>query len=182
LGDLATALLFDTDGRLWVGHREGAGLIVLKPQPASSITAGDQVLTLRPARRGKAAHSADQGVRLPVAPGDVCQFTTADGLAGTIVGGISQSSDGRIWIATNGGLTEFIDGRFRSYTTALGLSNPAVWTPVEDRDGNLWLGSRTGATKITWSGLTTFGKADGLGSLLITSIIENRRGELCSIS
>src|SRR5207247_2061395 len=59
LGDLATALLFDTDGRLWVGHREGAGLIVLKPQPASSITAGDQVLTLRPARRGKAAHSAD---------------------------------------------------------------------------------------------------------------------------
>jgi ligand-binding sensor domain-containing protein/two-component sensor histidine kinase len=181
LGDLVTALLYDTEGRLWVGHRGGAGLIVLKPQPATSITAGGELVTLRLARCGKAAHSPDQRVRLPVAPGDVCQFTTADGLAGIIVGGISQSSDGRIWIGTDGGLTEFIDGRFRSYTTALGLSNPSIWTPVEDRDGNLWLGSRTGATKITWSGFTTFGKADGLGELRITSVIENRRGELCSI-
>ena len=182
LGDLLTSLLFDNEGRLWVGHRGGAGLIVLKPQPAASITAAGELVTLRLARCGNAAHSADQRVRLPVAPGDACQFTTADGLAGMIVGGISQSSDGRIWIATSGGLTEFVDGRFRSYTTALGLSNPAVGTPVEDRDGNLWLGSLIGATKITWSGFTTFGKADGLGNLRITSIIENRRGELCSIS
>src|SRR5207244_9823706 len=101
---------------------------------------------------------------------------------GMIVGGISQSSDGRIWIATSGGLTEFIDGRFRSYTTALGLSNPAVGTPVEDRDGNLWLGSTTGATKITWSGFTTFGKADGLEKLFITSIIEDQHGALCAIT
>ena len=182
LGDLVTALLYDTEGRLWVGHRGGAGLIVLKPQPATSITAGGERFKFRLARCGKAANSPDQRVHLPANPGDVCQFTTADGLAGILVQGISQSSDGRIWIATSGGLTEFIDGRFRSYTRALGLSNPAVWTPVEDRDGNLWLGSRTGATKITWSGLTTFGRADGLGGLLITSIIENRRGELCSIS
>ena len=181
LGDLVTSLLYDTEGRLWVGHRGGAGLIVLKPQAATSI-AGGELVTLRLARCSKALHSADQRVRLPAAPGEVCQFTTADGLAGILVQGISQSPDGRIWIATNGGLTEFIDERFRSYTTALGLSNPAVWTPIEDGDGNLWLGSRTGATKIAWSGLTTFGKADGLGSLHITSIIETRRGELCSIS
>jgi ligand-binding sensor domain-containing protein/two-component sensor histidine kinase len=182
LGDLVSALLYDTEGRLWVGHRGGAGLIVLKPQSATSIAADGELLTRGLARCGKAAHSPDQRVRLPVAPGDVCQFTTADVLPGTIVVGISQSSDGRIWIATSGGLTEFSDGRFRSYTTALGLSNPSVGTPVEDRDGNLWLGSLTGATKITWSGFTTFGKADGLENLLIVSIIENRRGELCSIS
>ncbi|HEY3027961.1 MAG TPA: two-component regulator propeller domain-containing protein [Pyrinomonadaceae bacterium] len=182
LGDLLTSLLFDNEGRLWVGHRDGAGLIVFKPQPATAITAGGELVTLRLARCSKAAHSPDQGVRLPVVPGDVCQFTTADGLAGMIVKGLSQSSDGRIWIATSGGLTEFVDGRFRSYTTSLGLSTPAVGTPVEDLDGNLWLGSTTGATKITWSGFTTFGKADGLGRLFITSIIENRRGDLCSIT
>jgi len=182
LGDLATGLLCDTEGRLWVGHRGGAGLVVLKPQPATSITAGGELVTLRLARCATAARSLDQRVSLPVAPGDVCQFTTADGLAGIIVMGISQSSDGRIWIATSGGLTEFIDGRFRSYTKVLGLSNPAILASVEDQDGNLWLGSWTGASKITWSGFTTFGKADGLGKLFITSIIENRRGELCSIS
>jgi ligand-binding sensor domain-containing protein/two-component sensor histidine kinase len=182
LGDLVTSLLCDAEGRLWIGHRGGAGLTVLKPQPAASVTAFGELNQLRLARCGKAAHLPDQRVPLPATPGDVCQFTTADGLAGILIQGISQSSDGRIWIATDAGLTEFIDGHFRSYTTALGLSNPAVWTPVEDRDGNLWLGSRTGATKITWSGFTTFGKGDGLGKLLITSIIENRRGELCSIS
>src|SRR5437867_4112354 len=36
LGDLVTGLLYDTEGRLWVGHRGGAGLIVLKPRPAAS--------------------------------------------------------------------------------------------------------------------------------------------------
>ncbi|MEP6913709.1 MAG: two-component regulator propeller domain-containing protein, partial [bacterium] len=180
--NLITALLYDAEGRLWVGTRGGAGLIVLKPQPAASVTADTERVTLRPARCGNAANSPDHSVRLPSAPGAVCQFTTADGLAGRIVIGISQSTDGRIWIGTDGGLTEFIGGRFRSYTTELGLSNAAVGTPVDDRDGNLWLGSRTGATKITWSGFATFGRADGLGALRITSIFENRRGELCSTS
>ena len=182
LGDLVTALMFDREGRLWVGHRGGAGLVVLRPQPATSITARGEQLKLRLARCGPVAHSPDQRVHLPANPGDVCQFTTADGLAGILVNGISQASDGRIWIATSGGLTEFSDGRFRSYTTALGLSNPEVWRPVEDRDGNLWLGSLTGATKITWSGFATFGKADGLTNLGTSSIIEDRRGYLCSIS
>ena len=182
LGDLVTALMYDTDGRLWVGHRGGAGLIVLKPEPATSITAGGELLKRRLAGCATDAHSPDQRVRLPDAPGGVCQFTTADGLADMVIGDISQSSDGRIWIATNRGLTEFIDGRFRSYTTALGVSNPSVRTSVEDRDGNLWLGSRTGATKITWNGFTSFGTADGLGNPSITSLIENERGELCAVS
>ena len=182
LGDLVTALMSDTEGRLWVGHRGGAGLIVLKPEPATSITAGGELLKPRLAGCATDAHSPDQRVRLPVAPGGVCQFTTADGLAGMLIWGIAQSSDERIWIATSGGLTEFIDGRFRSYTTALGVSDPSVRTPVEDRDGNLWLGSLTGVTKITWSGFTSFGKADGLGNPRITSIIENERGELCAMS
>ena len=182
LGDLVTSLLYDTDGRLWVGTRGGAGLIVLQPQSSASVTAGSETVPLKLAQCARAPHSLDQRVRLPDAPGEVCQFTTADGLAGMIVTGISQSSDGRIWIGTYGGLTEFIDGGFHSYTKALGLSNPSVWTPIEDRDGNLWLASRAGATKITWSGLTSFGKADGLGTLRTTSIFENRSRQICSIT
>ncbi|HEV8368601.1 MAG TPA: two-component regulator propeller domain-containing protein [Pyrinomonadaceae bacterium] len=182
LGDLVTALMYDTEGRLWVGHRGGAGLIVIKPEPATSITVGGELLKRRLAGCPMDAHSPDQRIRLPDVPGGVCQFTTADGLAGMIIGGIAQFSDGRIWITTSGGLTEFIDGRFRSYTSALGVSNPSVRRPVEDRDGNLWLGSLTGATKITWSGFTSFGTADGLGNPRISSIIENERGELCAMS
>ncbi|MEP6568350.1 MAG: two-component regulator propeller domain-containing protein [Acidobacteriota bacterium] len=182
LGDLLTTLLFDREGRLWIGTRGGAGLVVLKPQPSSSITTDGERVTLKLDRCNEGANSADHRIRLPNAPGEACQFTTTDGLAGMIVEGMSQSSDGRIWIGTEGGLTEFGDGRFRSYTTELGLSNPGVATPVEDRDGNLWLGSEAGATKITWSGFTTFGKADGLGTPRITSITENQNGEICSVS
>jgi ligand-binding sensor domain-containing protein/two-component sensor histidine kinase len=181
LGDLVTALMYDTEGRLWVGHRGGAGLIVLKPEPATSITAGGELLKRRLTGCATDAHSPDH-VRLPDAPGGVCQFTTADGLAGMIIGGITQFSDGRIWIATSGGLNEFVDGRFRSYTSALGMSNSSMRTPAEDRDGNLWLGSLTGATKITWSGFTSFGTADGLGNQRISSIVKNEQGEVCAMS
>src|SRR5260370_29426332 len=90
-----------------------------------------------------------------------------------------QSTDGRIWIGSDGGLIEFHDGRFRSYTTAQGLSNKVVGPGVEDRDGNLWLISVTGAMKITWSRFTSFGKADGLSTTRVTSVFEDLRGELC---
>src|SRR5882724_5420101 len=59
LGDLVTKLLCDTEGRLWVGHRGGAGLIVLKPQPTTSVTASGEHLKLRFARCGKTGHSPD---------------------------------------------------------------------------------------------------------------------------
>ncbi len=89
-----------------------------------------------------------------------------------------QSTDGRIWIGTAGGLTAFSEGRFQSYTEAQGLTNGWV-VPVEDRDGNLWLATQTGAMKITWSGFTSFGKGDGLSNTRVTSVFENQRGELC---
>jgi ligand-binding sensor domain-containing protein len=45
LGDLVEALMFDLEGRLWVAHRGGAGLIVFKPEPAPTIPASDKLLT-----------------------------------------------------------------------------------------------------------------------------------------
>ena len=179
LGDLVESLMFDPEGRLWVAHRGGAGLVVFKPEPLP-IAAGDKLLTRTLTASASGARSPDQRVRLPAIPGEVFRYTTADGLASDLVGGgIFRSTDGRIWIGTDGGLTEFSDGRFRSYTTAQGLSSRSVWPGVEDRDGNLWLGSATGAMKITWSGFTTFGKADGLSNARVTSVFEDQRGELC---
>jgi ligand-binding sensor domain-containing protein/two-component sensor histidine kinase len=182
LGDLVEALMFDPEGRLWVAHRGGAGLIVFKPEPAATIAASDKLLMRTLTGLGCGARSPGQRVRLPAAPGEVCRYTTADGLASDFVlSGIYQSADGRIWIDTAGGLTAFSDGRFRSYTAAQGLTNRYV-VPVEDRDGNLWLASQTGAMKITWSGFTTFGKADGLSNAKVMSVFENQRGELCVTS
>src|SRR5207253_11439609 len=130
---------------LWIAHRGGAGLIVCKPEPATSFDADEKLLTRRLAGSNCGARSTHKGVHLPALPGEECRYTTADGLASDfILSGMYQSTDGRIWIGTAGGLTGFSDGRFRSYTAAQGLTNGWV-VPVEDRDGNQWLASATGA-------------------------------------
>jgi ligand-binding sensor domain-containing protein/two-component sensor histidine kinase len=182
-GDLVESLMFDPEGRLWIGHRGGAGLVVFKPEPAPTIAAGDQLLTRTMVASGSGLRSSNQRVRLPEIPGEAYRYTTADGLASdTVFGGIYQSADGRIWIGTDAGLTVFSDGHFRSYTMAQGLSSRSVWREVEDRDGNLWLASGTGAMKISWSGFTTFGRVDGLSNAQVRSVFENQRGELCVTS
>ncbi len=106
LGDLVESLMFDPEGRLWVAHRGGAGLVVFKPEPAQTITAREKLITRTLIGAGCGARPPDQPLRLPAAPGEACRYTIADGLASDIVvGGIYQSADGRIWIGTDGGLT-----------------------------------------------------------------------------
>ncbi|MEP6818069.1 MAG: two-component regulator propeller domain-containing protein [bacterium] len=177
-GDLAESLLFDSEERLWLAHRGGAGLVVFKPEPASSFAGSGKLTTRKLDVSRLRSHSSDQQVSLPMLPGEVYGYTTADGLSGDLVLHIYQSADGRIWITTNGGLTEFSHGFFRDFTAVQAPSNTWIVATTEDRDGNLWFGSPTGAVKITWSGFTTFSKTDGLGKLRIMSIFENQRREL----
>lgn len=181
-GDLVESLLFDVDGRLWIAHRGGAGLVVFKPEPASSFVVRDKLVTRTLAGSRPNAHLPNQRIPLPSVAGQVYRYTTADGLTSDLILGLHQSADGRVWISNSRGLAEFSDGRFRNYTAAQGLSNGWVAAQTEDRDGNLWLASATGAIKITWSGFTTFSKADGLSNAVINSVFENQRGELCATS
>src|SRR5207244_9855986 len=168
--------------RLWIAHRGGAGLVVFKPESASSFAGSDKLITRKLAGFRPSARPNNQQVKLPAAPGEVFRFTTADGLAGDRILKTFQSADGRIWIDTSRGLTEFRNGRFQINTAARDLSSSWLAPQTEDRNGNLWLASPTGAVKITWSGFTTFGKPDGLGKLNVNSIFENQRGELYAIN
>jgi ligand-binding sensor domain-containing protein/two-component sensor histidine kinase len=178
LGDLVESLLLDSEDRLWIAHRGGAGLVVFKPEPASSFAGNSKLTTRKLAVTRPSSQSPDQRVSLPVLPGEVRRFTTADGLLSDLIQHIYQSADRRIWVSTTGGLSEFSDGLFRDYKALQGPNNAWFVAQTEDRDGNLWFASPTGAVKITWSGFTTFNKADGLGKLRITSIFEGPRREL----
>ena len=84
-----------------------------------------------------------------------------------------ETSDGRFWVATVGGLLEFRPqtrdpaARFRVYTRRHGLTLEGTTTLAEDADGNLWIGTDVaGAMKLARNGFVTYSERDGVLSAL----------------
>ncbi len=173
------ALLIESE-RLWIGN--GAGLTILYPEAASTAHSDARV----PWRRLLTDKST-----LPSTPGEALWVTRADGLVDEHVRTIHQTSDGRVWLGTNGGgwiglggggLTEFDGGAFRSYTPSDGLTDDMIIDLTEDRDGNLWVGTATqGAMKIATHGFTAYDETDGVSNTLVASIFEDRNGALYAV-
>jgi ligand-binding sensor domain-containing protein len=71
-------------------------------------------------------------------------FTTADGLASSVVLDIAADSRGFLWFATRNGLSRFDGSEFRTYTTEDGLPNPVVNAIVETSEGDYWIATNGG--------------------------------------
>jgi ligand-binding sensor domain-containing protein/signal transduction histidine kinase len=171
-----SSLLEDREGRLWIGH--SAGLILFKPEPASGLQITDGKL-----RIASSTNRIRNPKSEPLNIGDARLYTIADGLANNLVWVIHQTPDGRIWIGTDDGLTEYDGQRFRSYTTANGLSANKILCLVEDRNGNLWLGTALGgAMRLALKGCIAYTEADGLDDPAIHSIHASQSGELFAVS
>jgi ligand-binding sensor domain-containing protein/signal transduction histidine kinase len=181
--DYVWALLVDDRGRLWAGSR--TGLMIIKPEPAASITsAGEGTLRLMSGNRETEATGAQGArIRLPEATGEARWYTTDDGLAYNYVRSFARSANGHIWMATRrGGVTEFDGERFRSYGKSHGVMDRADELAF-DNDGNLWVGSNSeGAMRIARNGFLSYLEADGLGSADVISGFEGQSGELYFIS
>ena len=67
-------------------------------------------------------------------------LTKADGLADDNAWTVLPSRAGSVWIGTDGGLSQFQDGRFHNYTEADGLNKNTVRALAEDAAGRLWVG------------------------------------------
>ncbi|MGH9387854.1 MAG: two-component regulator propeller domain-containing protein [Vicinamibacterales bacterium] len=71
-------------------------------------------------------------------------YTTADGLASSVILDIVSDSRGFLWFATRNGLSRFDGSEFRTYTTDDGLSNPVVNRFLETSDGDYWVATNGG--------------------------------------
>lgn len=67
------------------------------------------------------------------------QYDTKDGLAGSVVHGITQDNDGFIWFATETGLSRFDGKRFRNFTSNDGLPNNEVFLTFADSKNRIWI-------------------------------------------
>jgi ligand-binding sensor domain-containing protein len=124
---LVRAILEDRQGRIWASQR--AGVIVLKPVPgALPAAAHPAALPVEPA----AKTPKPAGGPLALIAGDARRLGPTDGLTADRVRTLFEGRDGRIWIGTAAGLSEFDGERFRTYRAAQRISGNGL---AEDTDG-----------------------------------------------
>ncbi|MEX0685643.1 MAG: two-component regulator propeller domain-containing protein [Balneolales bacterium] len=71
----------------------------------------------------------------------VASYTTQDGLVHDQVWKLMLDRDNRLWIATNGGLSIFDNGKFTNYTTENGLPFNVIRGLTEMQNGDVWVGT-----------------------------------------
>jgi ligand-binding sensor domain-containing protein/signal transduction histidine kinase len=167
-------LLFDPQGRLWIGYRNG--LVVLRPLLVTEVNVADKV----PWR--KLQRSAATGLSLPEIAGDALWLTAEDGLSADDVLALAQAPNGYVWIGSSLGLSSFDGRQLRRYTKEELPLRDSVQALAVDRAGYLWIGTNTsGVLKLSLSGFVRYGESDGLNDPYITRLGEDERGRLFAV-
>ncbi len=112
-------------------------------------------------------------------------FARGNGLAGDHVTALLETSEGKLWAACYGGVTEIAVDRsaLRSYSTAEGLSGLGMWSLAEDKNGGLWIGSDdAGVMRFAQNGFRRYDRRDGLPSDRVASLFEGPGGEPCAFT
>lgn len=108
-------------------------------------------------------------------------WQTDEGLPDNDITGVAQTSDGRLWIATLGGLMRFDGERFEEFSTTHlpNIPNKVVRAMYLDRHGQLWLVMDRGV--LIRAGETqarVFDANDGFNFSRITSVAEDSNGSV----
>jgi signal transduction histidine kinase/ligand-binding sensor domain-containing protein len=105
-------------------------------------------------------------------------WRTENGLPQNSVHSIVQTSDGYIWLATEGGLARFDGLKFVVFDSenTPGLRSTNIRSLLEDGDQSLWIGTADGLTRLNGGKFTAFTTAQGLPSNNILSLSRNAGG------
>ena len=160
------SLLQDPDGALWGrGHYfprlfryDGANIRVYSEMDGLSnqarALAMDAAGTLWIAWWGKRGVTRFDGSRFVT-------FAAEDGLAGDEVTAMLHDQAGRLWLATDGGVSRLDGTRFETVPGLEALRD--INSIFQDRNGTLWFGSTyDGLTRYGSDGIRTFTTTDGL--------------------
>ena len=108
------------------------------------------------------------------------RWNTEAGLPQNSVNGIMQSRDGRLWLATLGGIASFDGTAFTPITTGdrSGLRSDRAHALAEDRDGRIWIGTEGGLSRYDHGSITTFTTAQGLPSDFVRAVAAHPDGSI----
>ena len=170
------SLLVTADGSLWIGYQHGTlarlsqGHISVFHDPQASDASLDSLYQDRTGR-----------IWVGYNPRGVAWFENGQFhhvTSAGIIRCITESQDGSIWIANDGGgVQRWFRGAMTHYTTADGLSSNHALYVLADQDGSIWVGlANGGLSRISNGSIVNWSPAQGLPDTTIGSILEDKSG------
>lgn len=78
---------------------------------------------------------------------ELVQYKMEDGLVDNEVLSIMQDQDGKMWIGTGGGISQFDGQVFQNLYRGDGLAHQEARDLLQDRQGNIWIATERGVTR-----------------------------------
>ncbi|MCE5271256.1 sigma 54-interacting transcriptional regulator [bacterium] len=106
-------------------------------------------------------------------------YTVKDGIPNGSDPVLLEDSQGRIWLAADGGLGVY-DGRtWKTYNTDKGLPSNRITSLIEDSEKNIWIGTNgNGAARFSGEAFVLYTVADGLPCNSLVPMLADSRGNL----
>jgi len=172
----------DHSGRVWIGFHD-AGLMLFAGAASRLFTTRDGL----PNNEIFSIHEAPNGDLLIAARGGLVRlhddrittFRPPDPLSRVNVYDVLEDSEGRIWLATPGGLDVLEGHRVRNVLGGAPTIDAAFVTLSQGRDGVLWAGTYgKGLWRVEGDRRRLYTEADGLGSDSMRSLYQDPDGTL----
>jgi signal transduction histidine kinase/ligand-binding sensor domain-containing protein len=147
-----TAIAEDAAGMLWF-YDADKGLFRQQPgHHPKAVTDGSlahrRVTAIHRGRDREVWFGLDNGDLLAYREGAFHAYSTRDGLSGGEVHGLSDGTDGELWIATDLGLCFSSGNHFDCRDARTVLPGDRVLWAIPDAKGNIWLGYNIGVARI----------------------------------
>jgi len=111
-------------------------------------------------------------------------WSTENGLPQSSVHAIVQTSDGFLWLGTEGGLARFDGYQFRVFDreNTPEMAGDDIRCLLEDQTGALWVGTGSGLTRFKDGRVRTFTPADGLPPGAVSVLVKSGDGSLWAVT
>jgi signal transduction histidine kinase/ligand-binding sensor domain-containing protein len=178
-GTMATALMEDASGAVWIGT-SASGLFRYGGSQLESVpTSHRKILSLLEDREGNIWAGTAGGGLDRIQPRIIELQGVESGLPLEGLQSLCQDRRGTIWAVTQSGLlVHRADGVWNRIPTNSDWHGESVECVTADRDGGVWIGGRNRLLYQRDGNFLTWSAADGLSNHIIRALLFSTKGEL----